>query len=151
MIAGSNIKYIYVYYDVATMQAYLTTTAIRLVVRIPLSGADRVMNLFRSVPLQAYSDVLGRYIRIEPEAPYLAVTEDGQYYSLLTTADLQQCKQGLFAISEATFPFIHKTRASRSSALYFGLAEIVHRNCRKFILNENFNPVWLQAKRFRPF
>jgi hypothetical protein len=79
------------------------------------------------------------------------VTENGQYYSLLTTADLQKCQLGLFAICEATFPFIHKTRASCSSALYFGQAEFAHQNCRKFILQENFNPVWLHVKGIHPF
>jgi hypothetical protein len=116
LIAGFTIENMYIYYEVAKVQAYATTTAIRLVVRIPLRGADRVMNLFRSVPLPVYSEVLGRHIEIEPETLYLAVTENGQYYSLLTTVDLQQCQLGLFAICEATFPFVHKTRASCSSA-----------------------------------
>jgi hypothetical protein len=87
------------------------------------------MILFRSVPLFTYSDVLARHIQIEPEAPYIAVTENGQYYSLLMTANLQQCQQGLFAICEATFPFIHKTRASCSAALYFGQTEVAHTTC----------------------
>jgi hypothetical protein len=151
LVAGFTIENMYVYYDVATVQAYATTTANRLVVRLPLRGADRVMILFRSVPLPAYSNVLGRHIQIEPEAPYLAVTENGQYYSLLTTADLQECRRDLFAICEATFPFIHKTRASCSSTLYFGQAEFAHKNCRKLILHESFNPVWLLAKGINPF
>ncbi|PNF31400.1 hypothetical protein B7P43_G04086, partial [Cryptotermes secundus] len=151
LIAGFTIDNMYIYYEVAKVQAYATTTAIRLVVRIPLRGADRVMTLFRSVPLPAYSEVLKRHVQIEPETLYLAVTENGQYYSLLTTADLQRCKLGIFAICEATFPFIHKTRASCSSALYFGQAELAHDLCRKHILNENFNPAWLQAKGPHPF
>jgi hypothetical protein len=128
-----------------------TTTAIRLVVRLPLRGADRVMILFKSVPLPVYSEILGRHVQIEPETLYLAVTENGQYYSLLTTADLQKCQLGLFAICEATFPFIHKTRASCSSAFYFGQVEFAHQNCRKIILRENFNPVWLHVKGIHPF
>jgi hypothetical protein len=79
------------------------------------------------------------------------VTENGQYYSLLTTADLQQCQIGVFAICEATFPFVRKIRASCSSALYFRQAEFAHENCRKVILKENFNPVWLQVKGVHPF
>jgi hypothetical protein len=39
LIAGSNIENMYVYYEVATLQAYATMTAIRLIVRIPLRGA----------------------------------------------------------------------------------------------------------------
>jgi hypothetical protein len=57
----------YVYYEVAKVQAYATTTAIRLVVRLPLRGAERVMTLFKSVPLPAYSGILGRHVQIEPE------------------------------------------------------------------------------------
>jgi hypothetical protein len=114
LIAGFTIENMYVYYEVAKIQASATTstTAIRLVVRLPIRGADRVMTLFKSVPLPVYSAILDRHVQIEPETLYLAVTENGQYYSLLTTADLQKCQLGLFAICEATFPFIHKTRAS---------------------------------------
>jgi hypothetical protein len=151
LIAGFNVENMYVYYEVASVQAYATATAIRLIVRIPLRGADRVMALFKSVPLPTYSDVLGRHIQIEPEASYLAVTENRQYYSLLTMADLQQCKKGSVTICEATFPFIHQNQATCTSALYFGQAEFAHRLCRKFILNEKFTPVWLQAKGVQPF
>jgi hypothetical protein len=92
LTAGSNTENMYVYYEVATVQAYATMTVIRLIVRIPLRGADRVMILFRSLPLPAYLKALGRHIQIKPDATYLAVTENRQYYSLLTEADLQQCR-----------------------------------------------------------
>jgi hypothetical protein len=64
LIAGFSIENMYVYYDVATVLAYATRTAIRLVVRLPLRGADRVMTLFKSVPLPTYSNALGRPIQI---------------------------------------------------------------------------------------
>jgi hypothetical protein len=63
LIAGFTIENMYVCYEVAKVQANTTTTAIRLVVRLPLRGADRVMTLFRSVPLTVYSGVLGRHIK----------------------------------------------------------------------------------------
>jgi hypothetical protein len=49
-------------YDVAKVQMYATVMPIRLVVRISLRGADRVMILFRSMFLSVYSKVLGGYI-----------------------------------------------------------------------------------------
>jgi hypothetical protein len=67
------------------------------------------------------------------------------------TADSQDCKTVLFTICEATFPFIHKIRATCASALYFGQPDLAHKLYRKVILDENFYPVWLQAKRLRPF
>jgi hypothetical protein len=51
LIAGCAIENMYVYYEIAKVQAYATTTAIRLVVRLPLRGADRVMTLFKSILL----------------------------------------------------------------------------------------------------
>jgi hypothetical protein len=128
-----------------------TRTAIRLVVRLPLRGADRVMTLLRSVSLPVYFPALDRHIQIEPETLYLAVTENRQYYSLLTMADLQQCQLGIVVICAATFSPIHKTRASCSSALYFGQKTFIHQNCRKVILGENFNPVWIYVKGVYPF
>jgi hypothetical protein len=151
LIAGFESEDMYIHYEVARVQAYATRTAIRLVVRLPLRGADRVMTLFRTVPLPVYFPALDRHIQIEPETLYLAVTENGQYYSLLTMADIQQCQLGIVAICAATFPLIHKTRASCSSALYFGQETLIHQNCRKVILGENFNPVWIYVRGVHPF
>jgi hypothetical protein len=60
------------------VQAYATAMAICLIVCLLLRGADRVMTVFKNVPLPTYSEVLGRHIKIEPETPYLAVTENRQ-------------------------------------------------------------------------
>jgi hypothetical protein len=40
---GCVIENMYVYYEIAKVQAYAITTAIHLVVRLLLRGADRVM------------------------------------------------------------------------------------------------------------
>jgi hypothetical protein len=44
-----------IYYSVAKVQAYSTAGSIRLVVRIPLRGSDRVMTLYRVESLPTYS------------------------------------------------------------------------------------------------
>jgi hypothetical protein len=71
LIAGFAIEDMYKYYEVATVQAYATSSNIRLVVRIPLKGTDRVMILFRTISLPTYSTVLNRHIQIVPETSYL--------------------------------------------------------------------------------
>jgi hypothetical protein len=107
----------HIYYDVARVQAYATIGAIRLVVRIPLRGADRIMTLYRVEPLPTYSAMINRSIQIEPESGYFAVTENRQYYALLQEADIQHCDHGLITICDATFPLIHKQVPSCTSAL----------------------------------
>jgi hypothetical protein len=65
--------------------------------------------------------------------------------------DVQLCRVGILTVCEANFPFIHKSRASCSSALYFGQFDMVHELCQKFILKENFTPVWLQVRGKCPY
>jgi hypothetical protein len=136
----------YIYYDVSRVQAYATIGAIRLVVRILLRGANRIMTLYRVEPLPKYSATINRSIQIEPESGYFAMTENRQYYSLLQEADIQHCDHGLITICDAIFPLIHKQVPSCTSALYFGQDKVVHDFCRKLILQENFKPLWIYAR-----
>ena len=92
LLAGSSLEDMFVYYEVARVQAYATSSEIRLVIRLPLRGTDRVMNLYRVEPLPTYETLLNRHIQILPETMYLAVSESRQYYSLLTAADLHECQ-----------------------------------------------------------
>jgi hypothetical protein len=146
LLAGTDLDNMYVYYDVARVQAYATLGSIPLVIRLPLRGTDRVMTLCRVEPLPTYSSLLNRPIQIEPETNYFAVTENRQYYALLKEADVQRCNHGLITICDATFPLIHKRIPSCASAIYFGQEGIVHNFCKKLILQKNFKPVWIYAK-----
>jgi hypothetical protein len=150
-ITSTDVDSMYVYYGVARVQAYATVGTIRLVVRIPLQGADRIMTLYRVEPLPTFSTLINRPIQIEPETMYFAVTENRQYYALLKEADIQNCEQGLLTICEANFPLIHKRVPSCMSALYFGQSKVAYTFCRKFILQENFKPVWIYANNKNAF
>jgi hypothetical protein len=150
-ITSTDIDNMYVYYDVARVQAYATVNAIHLVVRIPLRGAYRIMTLYRVEPLPTFSTLIKRPMQIEPETTYFAVTENRQYYALLKEADIQNCEHGLITICEANFPLIHKRVSSCMSALYFGHSKVAYILCRKLILQENFKPVWIYAKNKNAF
>lgn len=69
LISGTSMENMDLCYDVARVQAYVTTSAIRLVIRIPLRGADRVMILFRSTPLPTYLKVLKNLYKFN-QRPY---------------------------------------------------------------------------------
>ena len=94
----------FVYYETARVQAYATPSEIRLIIRLPLRGADRVMNLYRTEPLHIYEPLLERHMQIQPESMYMAVSESRQYYGLLTPADLHKCQKGLFTTCESELP-----------------------------------------------
>jgi exonuclease VII small subunit len=46
LLAGTSLEDMFVYYQVARVHAYATPSEIRLVIRLPLRGTDRVMNLY---------------------------------------------------------------------------------------------------------
>ena len=108
LIAGTNLEDMFVYYETAKVQAYATPSEIRVIIPLPLRGADRVMNLYRTEPLPIYEPLLERRIQIQPESMYMALSESRQYSSLLTPADLRKCQKGLFTICESEFPLYHK-------------------------------------------
>jgi hypothetical protein len=146
LLAGTDLKDMFIYYEVARVHAYATSSEIRLVIRLPLRGTDRVMNLYRTEPLPIYEPILHRHIQIIPESMYMAVTESRQHYSLLTLADLHKCQQGLFTICESDFPLYHKGTPSCSGALYFGKGKLAHEHCNKVILRKDFKPVWIHQR-----
>jgi len=145
LLAGTSLEDMFIYYEVATVQAYATSSEIRLVIKLPLKGADRVMNLYPIEPQHTYEPMLRRHVQIIPETMYLAVSESRQYYSLLTPADLHNCQQGLFTICESEFPLYHK-RTPCTGALYFGKHDLAHEHCNKVILRKAFKPVWIHHK-----
>jgi len=146
LITGTNLEDIFVYYETGRIQAYATPSEIRLIIRLPLRGADRVMSLYRTEPLPIYEPLIKRHIPIQPESMYMAVSESRQYYSLLIPADLHKCQKGLFTICESEFPLYHKRTPSCSGAIYFGKHDLAHGNCNKVILRKIFKPVWIHYK-----
>ena len=61
LITGTNLEDMFVYYETAWVQAYATPSEIRLIFRLPLGGADRVMSLYRTEPLPIYEPLIKRH------------------------------------------------------------------------------------------
>jgi hypothetical protein len=101
------------------------------------------MSDWSSQSAQVYEPLLGRHVQIIPEKMYVAVTESRQYYSVLTSPDVQNCEQGMFTICESEFPFYHKVTPSCLGALYFGKHELAYEHSNKVILRKDFKPVWI--------
>jgi len=57
----------FLYNEVAKVQAYATSSEIRLVIKVPLRGTDRVMNLYQIKPLPKYEPLLKRHVQILPD------------------------------------------------------------------------------------
>jgi hypothetical protein len=79
LLAGTSIEDMFIYYEVANVQSYASSSEIRLVISLPLSGTDRVMNLYRTETLPIYEQLLKRNVQIQPQTMYMAVSESRQY------------------------------------------------------------------------
>jgi hypothetical protein len=88
LLAITSLEDIFVYYEVAKVQAYATSSEIRLMIKLPLRVTDRVMNTYRIEPQPTYEPLLRRHVQILPETMYLAVSESRKY-SLLKPVGLQ--------------------------------------------------------------
>jgi hypothetical protein len=146
LLAVTSMEDMFIYYEVAKVQAYATSSEIRLVISLPLGGTDRVMNLYRTEPLPIYEPLLKKHVQILPETMYMAASESRQHYSLLTSAYLHNCPQGLYTICESEFPLYHKRTPSCSGDLYFGKHALAHEHCNKITLRKTFKPVWILYK-----
>jgi hypothetical protein len=60
-MAGTGLEDLFIYYEVAKVHAYTTSTETLLLIRILLCGTDRVTNLYRTEPLPVYEPLLGRH------------------------------------------------------------------------------------------
>jgi hypothetical protein len=79
LLAGTDLEDMFIYYEVAKVHAYAASSEIRMVIRFPLRGTDRVMNPYKTEPLTVYEPLLSRHIQIRPESMYMAVSESRQY------------------------------------------------------------------------
>jgi hypothetical protein len=64
----------FISYEDAKVQAYTTSSEIRLEIRLPLRGTDRGMNLHRPEPLLIYEPLFKRHVQILPETMYMTVS-----------------------------------------------------------------------------
>jgi hypothetical protein len=145
MITGLTVEEMHVYYTIAVVHAVASSRYIRLCVEIPLKAADRYFELYQVHSLLLFHKGIGKYIVVDETFTDLAVAENRQFFTVLTPYVLSKCTQGLYTVCTSDMVLRTAGGSNRLSALFLGKTEIVVTKCKRLILNETFEPVWIRS------
>jgi hypothetical protein len=98
MLTGLSIEDMYIYYAVAAVHATATARSIRLFIDIPLRAADRYFTLYQAHSLPFFHEGIKRFMKVDEPFAYLAVAEDRQFFTTLTTEMLAECTADFYTI-----------------------------------------------------
>jgi hypothetical protein len=148
MLTGLTVEEMYVYYTVAEVHAVATSTSIRLFIDIPLKAADRYFELYQVHSLPFFHKSIGKFIMIDEAFTYLAVAEEGQFFAMLTPQMLSKCTQNVYRVCPSDMVLRTAGEQNCLIALFLGKVDTVFAKCKRLILNETFEPVWIRSPNF---
>jgi hypothetical protein len=145
MLTGLTTEEMYVYYTVATVHAVATSKSVILFIDIPLKAADRYFELYQVHSLPFFHRGFGKFVMIDEMFTYLAVAETRQFFAVMTPYMLSKCKQDLYTVCPSDVVVRTAGEQSCLTALFLGKEDIVFKKCKRLVLNEAFEPVWIRS------
>jgi hypothetical protein len=145
MLTGLTVEDMYVYYTIATVHAVASPTVIRLLIDIPLKVADRYFELYQVHSLPFLQQDIGKFVMIDEPFTYLAVAESRQYFAVITPIMLSKCTQGLHTVCPSDMVLMTAGECGCLTALFLGKTDVVYAKCKRLILSEPFEPVWIRS------
>jgi hypothetical protein len=149
MLTGLIVEEMYVYYAVATVHAIATATSIRLFIEIPLKAADRYFELYQVHSLPFFHEGINKFILIDEPFSHFAIAEDRQFFTTLTPHMLAKCSKDYYTVCPSDFVLRKPEQQSCLIALFFGKMDIVLRKCKRLILNDKFESIWIRSPDFK--
>jgi hypothetical protein len=144
MLTGFSIEDMYVYYAVAAVHATATSKSIRFFIDILLKAADRYFNLYQAHSLPFFHEGIKKFIKIDELFAYLAVAEDRQFFTILTTDMLAKCTTDFYIICPSNMVLRKSNEENCLIALFTGKTEVALRKCKRVFL-EDFEPTWIRS------
>jgi len=145
MLTGLTDEDMYVYYTVAKVHAVATSTSIRLFIDIPLKAVDRYFQLYQVYSFLFFHKGIGQFVVIDETFTYLAVAENRQFFAVMTPYMLSKCTRNLYTVCPSDV--ILKTAGEQNCliALFLGKMDIVLKKCKRLVLHEPFEPIWIRS------
>ena len=144
MLTGLSIEDMYIYYAVATVHATATSRSIRLFIDLPLRAADRSFTLYQTHSLPFFHKGINQFIMIDEPFMYLAVADDRQFFTILTTEMLAKCTTDFYTICPSNMVLRKSSKENCLIALFTGKTEVAMRKCKRTLLKE-FEPIWIRS------
>jgi hypothetical protein len=145
MLTGLAVEEMYVYYTVAMVHAVATSKSIRLFVDIPLKAADKYFELYQVHSLCFLHQGIGKFVMTDEPFSYLAVAESRQFFALKTPYMLSKCAKKLYIVCLSDMVLRTAGEPDCLIALFLGKTDIMLSKCRRLIVNETFEPIWIRS------
>ena len=84
----------------------------------------------------------------DEEFSYLAVAENRQFFILMTLYMLSKCTQDLYTVCPSDMVLKIVGGQNCLIELFLGKIDIVLQKCKRLILNESFESVWIRSPGF---
>jgi hypothetical protein len=136
MLTGLTIEEMYVYYAVANVHATATSQSVRLFIDIPLKAADRYFEL--------YHQGIKKFIKIDEPFTYLAVAEDRQFFTTLSTDMLKECTTDVYTVCPSNLVLRKTTNENCLMALFMRKTSVTVKKCKIIIFND-FETIWIRS------
>ena len=121
------------YYSISEVHVSNIKGMMRLLVRIPLTGENKIFKLYKPeiLPTPLINDQFGIYIDVQH---HLAVTPNLKFHIDLSTTELMACKKSRYVTICKPENAIHtSTNPSCNFALFTGQTEVAHTLCPRVI------------------
>jgi len=145
MLTGLTVEEMYVYYTVAAVHAVATSKSIRLFIDIPLKAVDRYFELYQVHSLPFFHEGIGKFLMVDEPFNYLAVAESRQFFAIITPYMLLKCKQDLYTVCPSDMVLRTAGEQNCLISLFLGKMDTVLDKCKRLVLNESFEPVWIRS------
>jgi hypothetical protein len=139
-----SIEEMYVYYAVANVHATATSQSIRLFIDIPLKAADRYFELYQVHSLPFFHQGIKKCIKIDEPFTCLAVAEDRQFFTTLSTDMLKECTTDFYTVCPSNLVLRKTTNENCLMALFMGKTSVIEKKCKRIIFND-FEPIWIRS------
>ena len=139
-------EFMYVFYSVMQVHAITYDGVIRLLIQMPLREVQSTYAVYRAIPLPTYSPEMGRYIQINHEDKWLAVSADRRAYYELEPEYYRNCKFGHVNFCEVTSPRMDRSHDSCLGGLFYGKGDEILKYCERSIVGKDFKPVMRRLK-----
>jgi hypothetical protein len=145
MLTGMTIEDMYIYYTIATVHAVATSKSLRLFVEIPLKAADRYFELFQVHSLPFFHVGISRYVMVDEPFSYIADSGNRQFFAVITPHQLASCTRDVYTVCPPDLVLRTPAEPSCLIALFLGKADVMTHLCERLILEDMFEPVWIQT------
>ena len=110
-----------------------------------MKAADRYFELYQVHSLPFFHKGIGQFVMIDEPFTYLAVAESRQFFASITRFMLSKCCQELYTVCPSDMTLRAAGEPNCLTALFLGKTDVMFSKCKRLIINETFEPVWISS------